>query len=85
MYTFNNLVEAQKHAKDNGVQQYWRVIFLECLAGRGGWWTELDPRERFYFSLDQLRTDADTWMRGGRGFTYTRLFTDEVSDSPNAR
>lgn len=91
MPSFNTLPEAQAHARANGLFRYFRVHFTDAttreLRGRGGWWTDSRPAFRFYTSLAETMDCVAKHVNspnGGR-CEVEMLYTDEVSDSPQAR
>jgi hypothetical protein len=84
--TFNKLVDAQKCARDNHLDRYWRLIFVDNnKIHAGGWLAETYPRERFYMDREQCITDAVTQIKGNHRIDVSTMWTDQTSDSPNAR
>lgn len=84
--TFNRLPDAQAHARANSVVKYWRLIFVDNdKAYAGGWLSEMYPRERFYFSREQLEADVLTQIRRNNRVDVSTVWTDNTSDSVNAR
>ena len=91
MSTFNRLVDAQAAAVAAGQSRYWRVIFDDKhtreLLARGGHWPAMVPCERFYLNHQQLCGDLANFLLRveQERFTVETLWTDQVSNSPNAR
>ena len=86
---FNSLPEAQAYARITGITKYYRVHFCDSrtreMRGRGGWNTANTPTFRIYMGLGDAIECIESRHRGTSDRTEIEtLWTEDVSDSPNA-
>lgn len=86
---FNSLPEAQAYARTLGITKYYRVHFTDSRTrevwGRGGWNTANTPTFRIYMELRDAIECIESRHRGTTDRTEIEtLWTEDVSDSPNA-
>ena len=86
---FNSLPEAQAYASARGITKYYRVHFTDSwtreVRGRGGWNTANTPTFRIYMELANAIECIESRHRGTTDRTEIEtLWTEDVSDSPNA-
>lgn len=86
---FNTLASAQAYAVAAGIARYTRIIYTDRetteMRGRGGWWTANIAREHFYMDQDTAARRCYVRIREGKDFCLQTVWTDETSNSPNAR
>lgn len=86
---FNSLPEAQAYASSMGITKYYRVHFTDSrtreMQSRGGWNTANTPTFRIYMELRNAIECIESRHRGTADRTEIEtLWTEDVSDSPNA-
>ena len=87
--SFNSLSEAQAYASARGITKYYRVHFTDSwtqkMRDRGGWNTANTPTFRIYMELASAIECIESRHRGTTDRTEIEtLWTEDVSDSPNA-